>query len=80
MSTYKGTIEIEAVDIPTMARMSDDEYQKFLETHGLFWIDHHDILISTVAQYPLATRQSQLDMLILALQQCREHMREDNPY
>ena len=44
MSTYKGSIEIEAVDIPTMARMSDDEYQEFLETHGLFWIDHHEIL------------------------------------
>lgn len=31
MSTYKGTIEIEAVDIPTMARMSDDEYQESLK-------------------------------------------------
>ncbi|WP_436546319.1 hypothetical protein [Janthinobacterium sp. RB2R34] len=80
MSTYKGTIEIEAVDIPTMARMSDDEYQKFLETDGLLRIDHHDILRSAVAEYPLATRRSQLDMLISALQQCRERMREDNPY
>jgi hypothetical protein len=80
MSTYKGTIEIEAVDIPTMARMSDDEYQKFLETHGLFWIDHHHILRSTPAEYPLATRRSQLDMLITVLQQCRDRLREDNPY
>lgn len=80
MSTYKSTIEIEAVDIPTMARMSDDEYKEFLETHGLFWIDHHDILRSTAAEYPLATRKSQLDMLIRALQQCRDRMREDNPY
>lgn len=80
MSTYKGTIEIEAVDIPTMARMSDDEYQKLIETNGLFWIDHHDILRSAVAEHPLATRQSQLDILIRALQRCRERMREDNPY
>lgn len=80
MSTYKGTIEIEAVDIPSMARMSDDEYREFLRTHGLFWIDHHEILRSTPANYPLATRRSQLDILIAALQHYRDRMREDNLY
>lgn len=80
MATYKGTIEIEAVDIPTMAKMSDDEYRQFVSDQALFWIDHHDILRSTPAEYPLATRKSQLDILIDALTAYRDRMRDDNPY
>lgn len=79
MATYKGTIEIEAIDIPTMARMSNVEYRQFLKNYELFWIDHHDILRSTPAEYPLATTQAQLDILIEVLKECRYRMREENP-
>jgi len=79
VTTYKGKIDIEATDIPTMAEMPDGEYRQFLASGGLFWIDHHDILRSTPAEYPLATSVSQLEILIEALQQCRHRMRGDNP-
>jgi hypothetical protein len=74
MTTYKGTIEIEAIDIPTMYRMSEHNYRKFLENGELFWVDHHDVLRSTVAEYPLATTRQQLNLLIEALERCRERM------
>jgi hypothetical protein len=74
MTTYKGTIEIEAIDIPTMYRMSEHDYQKFLANGELFWVDHHDVLRSTAAEYPLATTRQQLDLLIKALEKCRERM------
>jgi len=74
MKKYKCEIEIEAVDIPTMYRMSKHDYQQFLENGELFWIDHHDILRSTPAEYPLATTREQLDLLIQALEKCRERM------
>lgn len=80
MTTYKGKIDIEALDIPSMAKMSDDEFRAFVADHGLFWIDHHDILRSTPAEYPLATRKSQLDILIQELQKYRDSMRDENPY
>lgn len=74
MTTYKGTIEIEAIDIPTMRRMSTENYQQFLANGELFWVDHHDVLRSTPAEYPIATTRQQLDMLIKALETCRERM------
>ncbi|QOY94077.1 hypothetical protein IM543_21675 [Massilia sp. UMI-21] len=80
MTTFKGKIDIEAVDIPTMANMSDDEFRQFVKGDGLFWIDHHDILRSTPAEYPLATRKSQLDILIETLTEYRDRMRDENSY
>lgn len=77
MTTYKGTIEIEATDIPTMSRMSKIEYRNFLKSGELFWIDHHDVLRSTPAEYPLATTREQLDMLIDALSEFRNRMPVD---
>lgn len=74
MSTYKGKVEIEATDIPTMSAMSKSEYWSFLKSGNLFWIDHHDIVRSTPAEYPLATTKSQLDMLIAALGELRDRM------
>jgi DNA-directed RNA polymerase alpha subunit len=62
--------EIEAVDIPTMFKMSDEEYRKFLQGDGLFFIDHN-ALRSSVADYPLATTREQLNILIEELQRRR---------
>lgn len=77
MTTYKGKIEIEATDIPTMSRMSNSEYWAFVKSGELFFIDHHDVVRSTPAEYPLATNRKQLDMLILALTELRDRMPDD---
>ena len=66
-SKLKTTTEVEAVDIPTMLEMSDDEYREYLKG-GLLFVDHHDVLRSAPAEYPLAATRKQLHMLIQYLQ------------
>jgi len=61
--TISSTQEVVAVDIPTMADMSIDEYNDYLR-FGLMSVDHHDILRSEVAGYPLATNREQVNALI----------------
>lgn len=61
--TITSTQEIEAVDIPTMADMPIEEYKDYLR-FGLMTVDHHDILRSAVAGYPLATNKEQLNALV----------------
>jgi hypothetical protein len=77
MTTYKGNIEIEATDIPTMREMSNSEYWAFVKRGELFFKDHHDVIRSTPAEYPLATNRKQLDMLIEALTEFRDRMPDD---
>jgi hypothetical protein len=64
--TVKG--EVEAVDIPTMREMSIHEYETYLRG-GLLFVDHHDILRSAPAEYPLATTKQQLRALIRYLEE-----------
>jgi hypothetical protein len=69
--------EIECVDIPTMYEMSDSEYREFLregELGGLMYVDHHDVLRSYVADYPIATTLEQFDILIEHLKTLRRKM------
>lgn len=66
--------EIEAVDIPTMYQMSDDQYREFIRSDNLMFIDHHDVLRSFVADYPIATTREQLDILVEELQGLRSKM------
>lgn len=63
----KHMIEIDAVDIPTMYEMNIDEYKEYL-ANELFFVDHHDVLRSAIAQYPLAVTREQLSALIVHLQ------------
>ncbi len=63
--------EIETVDIPTMSNMSDEQYRNFVQGDGLFFIDHHSILRSSVADYPIAATREQLDIFIEELQRRR---------
>ena len=55
--------EVEAVDIPTMYGLSDVGYRSYVR-QGLLFVDHHDVLRSGPAGYPLATTAEQLDILI----------------
>lgn len=69
-----GTYEIECIDAPTMYKMSDDEYRAFIRNDELMYVDHHDLLRSFVADYPIATTLEQLDILIEELQRMRSKM------
>ena len=68
--------EMDVVDSPTMHKLTDDQYREFLQDSGLMWVDHHDILRSTPAGYPLATRRAQVDILIEELQRLRDKVAE----
>jgi hypothetical protein len=61
--TFKTIQEIEAVDIPTMASMTPEEYSGYIRER-LLLLDHHEILRSGVAGYPLATTRAQVTALI----------------
>lgn len=65
--------EIECFDIPTMREMSDEEYRGSID-NGLVYVDHHDVLRSNVADYPIATTREQLDIFIEELQKLRRRM------
>ena len=69
-----STVEIETVDIPTMTQLSDAEYRKFVQEDGLVFVDHHDVLRSSAAGYPLATTLEQIDILVEELQKLRSKM------
>lgn len=60
--------EVRAVDIQTMYKMSPGEYREYLE-HGLMYVDHHDILRSMAAGYPLATTKAQFSALMSYLRE-----------
>ena len=65
--------EIECFDIPTMYEMSDEEYRETID-YGLVFVDHHEVLRSHVAGYPIATTREQLDIFIEELQRLRLKM------
>jgi hypothetical protein len=66
--------EVEVVDIPTMNGMSNEQYRDFIRNDGLVLVDHHNVLRSSIAGYPLATTREQLDILIEELQMLRSKM------
>lgn len=69
-----GTYEIECFDAPTMYEMSDEEYRAFVRNDELMYVDHHPFLRSFIADYPIATTQEQLDILIEELQRMRSKL------
>ena len=64
----KVKMELEAIDIPTMAEMTMGEYQAYLRG-GLLFVDHHDVLRSGPAEYPLAVTKQQIRALIAYLKE-----------
>jgi hypothetical protein len=62
------TLEVRSVDPTTMSKMTQDEYLEYLED-GLIYVDHHDVLRSMPAGYPLATTKAQLALLIAYLRE-----------
>ena len=66
--TFKSEQEVEAVDIATMSTMSASEYEEYLRG-GLLFVDHHDILRSQPAGYPLAVTKAQFNALLRYLKE-----------
>lgn len=73
--TFKLQQEVEFVDIATMGAMSDADYREYLED-GLLVVDHHDILRSQPAGYPLAVTKSQFKALLRYLQELEPRIGE----
>lgn len=61
--TFTEKQEVTAVDIATMADMSMAEYAEYLRD-GLLFVDHHDVLRSQPAGYPLAVTKEQFNALL----------------
>lgn len=68
-------LDVESIDIPTMDSLSPQEYREYLKNEGLFLVDHHDILRSSGASYPLATSKEQLEILISELSKLKHKLR-----
>ncbi len=73
--TIKTTVEIEAADIPAMEDMPIEEYREYLK-FGMIHVDHHDILRSLVAGYPLACNKTQLKELISYLSEIGKSLKD----
>ena len=74
LKTITTNVDVESIDIPTMLALSDDDYRDFVHRAGLVFVDHHDVLRSSPAGYPIAVTQEQLDILIKELGRLRDKL------
>lgn len=72
--TFTQKQDVTAADIQTMADMSINEYKEYVE-FGLLIVDHHDILRSEPAGYPLATNKEQFKALLSYLKSIEHKIR-----
>ncbi|WP_431509872.1 hypothetical protein [Variovorax sp. DAIF25] len=76
---YTGWIPVtiskdtEVLDIPTMSALDIESYKAYVREH-LMWVDHHEVLRSSLAEFPYATSPAQVDALISVLQEFRARM------
>ncbi|MDD5125033.1 hypothetical protein [Methylovulum sp.] len=66
--TFTCNQDVVAVDIHTMGDMSLEDYNEYIRT-GLLTVDHHDILRSEPAGYPLAVTKAQFNALLAYLKE-----------
>lgn len=67
---------ITSVDIPTMFRMTENEYINYVKADNLLYVDHHDLLHSDKTGRPFATTARQMDLFVEFLQFQRFKMSE----
>ncbi|NYZ14226.1 hypothetical protein HL658_16845 [Azospirillum sp. RWY-5-1] len=72
---FKTSVEIESADIRGMDQMNPEEYRHYVSNHMLY-VDHHDILRSHIAGYPMANNKEQLDILIEVLGELRSKLKD----
>ena len=46
----------EEIDITTMYEMSDEEYRLYIRSDGIFFVDHHGVLLPSKEVYPIEVR------------------------
>lgn len=66
--TFTQKQDVVAVDIQTMGDMSIEDYKDYLR-NGLLTVDHHDILRSEPAGYPVAVTKEQFKALLAYLKE-----------
>lgn len=66
--TFTEKQDVVAVDIHTMGDMSIEDYKYYLR-NGLLTVDHHDILRSEPAGYPIAVTKEQFKVLLAYLKE-----------
>jgi hypothetical protein len=66
--------DVESIDIPTMEDLTIDEYRAYVKDGGLFMVDHHNILRSSSATYPIASSKEQLEVYISELEQIKSQL------
>ncbi|WP_019578286.1 hypothetical protein [Curvibacter lanceolatus] len=76
--TFTMKQDVVAVDIQTMGDMSMEDYNEYLRS-GLLNVDHHDILRSEPAGYPLAVTKKQFKALMDYLKEIEPKVGISNP-
>ncbi|MDR3479861.1 MAG: hypothetical protein P4L91_04030 [Burkholderiaceae bacterium] len=76
--TFTVNQDIVAVDIQTMGDMSMEDYNEYLR-NGLLTVDHHDILRSVPAGYPIAVTKKQFSALMAYLKEIERRVGVSNP-
>lgn len=64
----------EAIDIPSMRELSDGSYLHHIDGE-IFYVDHHDILRAIHGDYPIATTEAQVRVLITYLETVADRMK-----
>jgi len=71
---FTHTVDIEEIDLGTMAALSDADYRSYARDCMLH-VDHHETLRFDVTGSGLATTREQLDILIEELQALRHQLK-----
>jgi hypothetical protein len=66
--TFTQMQDVVAVDIRTMGDMSIEDYKDYLR-NGLLTVDHHEIVRSEPAGYPVAVTKEQFKVLLAYLKE-----------
>ena len=72
--TVTTNVDVESIDIPTMNALSDQDYRDYIQKHGQMYVDHHGVLRSSPAGYPMATTLGQLQILMEELKLLQDEM------
>jgi hypothetical protein len=67
--------DAEALDIPSMRELDEASYRQYIDTE-LFFLDHHDVFRSAMGEYPIATTERQVRILIEHLETVAARMKE----
>ena len=74
--TVNLKMEVNVFPLRELEALDTLSYRAFLQSDGLFCVDHHEILCSSVAGYPIAVTKQQLDIYINELKAVR-HLLSD---